>query len=41
MAFADQQAYETYNNHSLHTAFIEKYWIPGVEDFLETDYELY
>ena len=25
----------------IHTGFIQQHWIPGVEDFLETDYELY
>jgi hypothetical protein len=41
MEFSDQEAYETYNNHPIHTEFIQQYWIPGVEDFLETDYGLY
>lgn len=41
MAFSDQKAYDIYNSHPLHTEFIQRYWIPGVEDFLETDYELY
>ncbi|HRN58162.1 MAG TPA: Dabb family protein [Agriterribacter sp.] len=41
MEFSDQEAYEAYNHHPLHTAFIQQYWIPGVEDFLETDYERY
>lgn len=41
MEFSDQKDYEAYNNHPIHTGFIEQYWIPGVEDFLETDYEPY
>ena len=41
MEFPDQEAYEIYNNHPLHTEFIQRYWIPGVADFLETDYEPY
>ncbi|HRO47645.1 Dabb family protein [Agriterribacter sp.] len=41
MEFSDQKAYEAYNNHPVHTGFIQQYWVPGVEDFLETDYELY
>ncbi|WP_152266737.1 Dabb family protein [Agriterribacter humi] len=41
MEFSDREAYETYNNHPTHTAFIQQYWITGVEDFLETDYEPY
>ncbi len=38
MEFADQQAYDAYNNHPAHTDFINQFWIPGVEDFLEIDY---
>lgn len=38
MEFANQQEYDVYNNHPDHTAFIQQYWIPSVEDFLEIDY---
>ncbi|MGN6436626.1 MAG: Dabb family protein [Agriterribacter sp.] len=38
MEFANQQAYDVYNNHPAHTAFIQEFWIQGVEDFLEIDY---
>lgn len=41
MEFSGQKEYEAYNNHPIHTGFIQQHWIPGVEDFLETDYELY
>lgn len=41
MEFADQKIYEAYNHHPIHTGFIQQYWIPYVEDFLETDYEPY
>lgn len=38
MEFADQATYDTYNKHPDHTSFIQQYWIPAVEDFLEIDY---
>ncbi|GMK37880.1 stress responsive protein [Paenibacillus sp. CCS19] len=38
MAFADQEAYEAYNNHPLHTAFVAERWETEVERFLEIDY---
>lgn len=38
MEFATQEEYDVYNNHPAHTAFIQQYWIPAVEDFLEIDY---
>ena len=41
MEFSGQKDYETYNSHPIHTEFIQRHWIPGVADFLETDYELY
>ena len=41
MEFSGQKEYESYNNHPIHTEFIQQYWIRGVEDFSETDYELY
>ncbi len=39
MQFSTRAEYDGYNNHPLHTSFIQQYWIPGVEEFLETDYE--
>lgn len=39
MEFSDKKTYENYNSHPIHTTFIQRYWIPWVEDFLETDYE--
>lgn len=38
MEFTNQEEYDVYNNHPAHTAFIQEFWIPGVEDFLEIDY---
>lgn len=41
MKFKTIKAYETYNQHHVHLAFIQDFWIEGVEDFLEIDYEPY
>jgi len=38
MAFADQAAYEAYNAHPLHEAFVQERWETEVERFLEIDY---
>lgn len=38
MEFADQDAYDGYNRHPDHVAFVEGRWIPEVADFLEIDY---
>lgn len=40
MEFENQEAYDVYANHSLHVAFVEKYWAACVADFLEIDYQL-
>jgi hypothetical protein len=40
MEFANQQAYDQYNNHPDHVAFVQNRWIKEVEDFLEIDYEI-
>jgi len=40
MEFESQESYDLYSNHSLHVAFVEKYWLTCVEDFLEIDYQL-
>ena len=38
MEFADQAAYNIYNAHPDHTAFVQGRWIPEVSKFLEIDY---
>jgi hypothetical protein len=38
MEFADQAAYDGYNDHPDHVAFVRDRWVPEVEDFLEVDY---
>ena len=38
MEFADQAAYDHYNLHPAHVAFVRDRWLPEVEDFLEIDY---
>ncbi len=38
MEFDDQAAYDGYNNHPDHVAYVRDRWIPEVEDFLEIDY---
>lgn len=40
MEFENQDAYEAYNNHPLHTAFVTERWEKEVERFLEIDYKL-
>ena len=39
MEFADQAAYDIYDRHPDHVAFVEGRWIPEVAEFLEIDYE--
>ena len=39
MEFADQAAYDAYNAHPAHTAFVRDRWAPEVADFLEIDYQ--
>lgn len=39
MEFATARAYEGYNQHPDHVAFVRTIWIPEVSDFLEIDYE--
>jgi hypothetical protein len=41
MEFADQAAYDGYNNHPDHVAFVRDRWVPEVEAFLEIDYTPY
>ena len=38
MELADQAAYDGYNEHPVHTAFVADRWVPEVADFLEIDY---
>ena len=38
MWFDDQSAYDSYNNHPDHLAFVNDVWLPNVADFLELDY---
>ncbi len=38
MEFADQAAFDVYNGHPDHTAFVEGRWIPEVSAFQEIDY---
>lgn len=39
MEFANQAAYEAYNVHPKHVAFVKDRWEREVERFLEIDYE--
>lgn len=38
MQFEDQEAYDTYNNHPDHVAFVENVWKKEVAEFMEIDY---
>jgi hypothetical protein len=38
MEFADQAAYDAYNVHPDHVAFVRDRWVPEVDEFLEIDY---
>jgi Stress responsive A/B Barrel Domain len=40
MEFATQAAYQSYNDHPDHTAFVQGRWIPEVAKFMEIDYVL-
>jgi hypothetical protein len=40
MEFDTLEQYDTYTNHPQHVSFVQDFWIPNVEDFLEIDYEL-
>ena len=39
MEFADAAAYEAYDQHPVHTSFVQERWLSEVADFLELDYE--
>jgi hypothetical protein len=38
MEFADQTAYDSYNEHADHVRFVQERWLAEVSDFLELDY---
>jgi Stress responsive A/B Barrel Domain len=38
MEFADQAAYDRYNEHPSHVRFVTERWLPEVAEFLELDY---
>jgi hypothetical protein len=38
MEFADGDAYDAYNNHPDHVAFVRDHWASEVVDFLEIDF---
>ncbi len=38
MVFADQAAYDAYNMHPAHVAFVSERWVPEVAEFQEFDY---
>ena len=40
MEFANQRAYDGYNQHPDHVAFVQQRWLKEVTDFLEIDYQL-
>ena len=37
MRFADQAAYDAYNDHPAHVAFVQGRWVPEVAEFMEHD----
>jgi heme-degrading monooxygenase HmoA len=41
MVFADRDAYEGYNEHPNHVAFVRDRWDAEIADFLEIDYEVH
>ncbi len=38
MEFANQAAYQIYNDHPVHVAYVRDRWVPEVEAFQEIDY---
>ncbi|HWS51394.1 MAG TPA: Dabb family protein [Microbacterium sp.] len=38
MVFADQAAYDAYDAHPTHTAFVRDRWVPEVVEFQEYDF---
>lgn len=41
MEFESAKAYDGYSNHPDHNAFVQKFWVNEVADFMEIDYEPY
>jgi hypothetical protein len=39
MVFANQEDYNTYNEHPDHVAFVQERWLKEVTDFLEIDFK--
>jgi heme-degrading monooxygenase HmoA len=39
MEFDSREAYDDYSNHPSHNAFVKKFWVSYVADFLEIDFE--
>lgn len=39
MEFDTMEAFEEYNQHPAHLAFVETFWVTYVKDFLVIDYE--
>jgi hypothetical protein len=40
MEFADQKAYNNYNNNQQHVTFVQYRWLKEVESFMEIDFEV-
>jgi hypothetical protein len=40
MEFADQKAYDAYNRHPDHMAFVNNRWLKEVKDFMEIDFAI-
>lgn len=38
--FDSDEDFRAYSNHPLHDAFVQEHWIPEVEDFQESDFEV-
>ena len=39
MKFNSDEEFQAYSNHPLHCEFVEKRWIPEVDDFQEADFD--
>jgi hypothetical protein len=40
MEFYSEEDFQKYNNHPIHSKFINEQWIPCVSDFMEIDFDL-
>ncbi|OCT14445.1 stress responsive protein [Paenibacillus pectinilyticus] len=40
MVFANQAAYEAYNNHPVHTQYVAERWMKEVSSFQEIDFQI-